>query len=147
MTENERNDLFYVCALVEYIARTTKNHRGDIIKALGKEGIKRQFSDAEVNHCLSFEQVSDELVERYKIKEGTFDTITKAKYRVPSVTDIGRLYSIMVEDCAGHDQPQDTMMDIFSSFISDEISKFDTDVYYQNQNYLEESYKAGVLLD
>ena len=91
--------------------------------------------------------MSDELVERYKIKEGTFDTITKAKYRVPSVTDIGRLYSIMVEDCAGHVQTQDTMMDIFSSFISDEISNFDTDVYYQNPNYLEESYKAGVLLD
>ena len=26
MTEQERNDYFYVCALIEYIARETKNH-------------------------------------------------------------------------------------------------------------------------
>ena len=32
--------------------------------------------DAEVNHCLSFEQVCDEVVEEYKIKEGKFDTIS-----------------------------------------------------------------------
>ena len=31
MTEKERNDYFYVCALIEYIARETLNHRGDIV--------------------------------------------------------------------------------------------------------------------
>ena len=28
MTERERNDYFYVCSLIEYIARETKNKRG-----------------------------------------------------------------------------------------------------------------------
>ena len=56
MTEQERNDYFYVCALIEYIARETKNHRGDIVKAIGEEGIKKLLYDAEVNHCLSFER-------------------------------------------------------------------------------------------
>ena len=147
MTDKERNDLFYVCSLIEFTARQTRNHRGDIIRALGRDGVDRQFKDAEVNHCLSFEQVSDELIERYGISDGLFDTVTNAKYRVPSVTDIGKLYSIMVEDCMGQQQIQETLMDVFSSFISDEISKFDTDVYYQNPDYLEESYKAGVLLE
>ena len=100
MTEQERNDYFYVCALIEYIARETKNHRGDIVKAIGEEGIKKLLYDAEVNHCLSFEQVSDEVISYYQIKQGTFDTISDCKYSIPSYLDIGRLYSIMIEDCA-----------------------------------------------
>ena len=59
MTAKERNDYFYVCALIEYIARETLNHRGDIVKAIGEEGIKKLLHDAEMDHCLSFEQVSD----------------------------------------------------------------------------------------
>lgn len=68
MTAKERNDYFYVCALIEYIARETLNHRGDIVKAIGEEGIKKLLHDAEMDHCLSFEQVSDEVISYYKIK-------------------------------------------------------------------------------
>lgn len=100
MTDKERNDYFYVCALIEYIARETKNHRGDIVNTIGREGIEKLLYDAEVNHCLSFEQVSDEVTDYYKIKNGNFDTISGCKYSVPSYLDIGKLYSIMIEDCA-----------------------------------------------
>ncbi|MEZ3486219.1 MAG: hypothetical protein K1W22_06400 [Lachnospiraceae bacterium] len=147
MTARERNDFFYVCSLIEYIARQTKNKRGVIINMLGKEGVEKQLYDAEVNHCLSFEQVSDEIVEKYKISDGDFDTITECKYTIPSFLDIGKLYSIMIEDCAEPGKEVDELMKIFSSFISDKISDFKSDVYYQNPSYLECSYEAGYLLD
>ena len=72
MTAKERNDYFYVCALIEYIARETLNHRGDIVKAIGEEGIKKLLHDAEMDHCLSFEQVSDEVISYYKRACGHF---------------------------------------------------------------------------
>ncbi|MCM1191699.1 MAG: hypothetical protein NC123_09835 [Butyrivibrio sp.] len=147
MTEKERNDFFYVCSLIEYIARQTKNKRGVIAEILGKEGIEKQLHDAEVNHCLSFEQVSDEVVEQYKIPKGDFDTITECKYAVPDFLDIGKLYCIMIEDCAKRGKETEELLKMFSSFISDEISDFRTDIYYQNPDYLECSYEAGYLLD
>lgn len=64
MTEQEKNDLFYVCSLIEYIARQTKNKRGAIVEALGESGVRKQLYDAQINHCLSFEQVSDEVIEQ-----------------------------------------------------------------------------------
>ena len=100
MSEKEHNDYFYVCALIEYIARKTGNHRGDIVQAIGKQGIEKLLRDAEVNHCLSFEQVSDEVIAYYGIEQGDFDTISGCRYSVPSFLDIGKLYSIMIEDCA-----------------------------------------------
>lgn len=147
MTEQEKNNYFYVCSLIEYIARRTKNKRGVITRALGREGIEKQLYDAGVNHCLSFEQVSDEVIEQYNITEGDFDTITDCKYTVPGFMDIGKLYSIMIEDCAEPGKEIEELMSIFSSFISDKISEFRTDLYYQNPSYLECSYQAGYLLD
>lgn len=41
MGEKERNDYFYVCALIEYIARETRNHRGDIVRTIGKKGNRK----------------------------------------------------------------------------------------------------------
>ena len=147
MTDKEKNDYFYVCALIEYTARKTCNHRGDITEAIGLEGIRKLLHDAEVDHCLSFEQVSDEVIEYYKIKMGDFDTVSKCKYTVPSYLDIGKLYSIMIEDCAEKGQEAEELMRLFSSFISDKISDFNTDLYYQNPDYLEWSYREGRLLD
>lgn len=147
MTDKMKNDLFYVCALIEYIARQTNNKRAVIVRLLGENGIAKQLSDAEVNHCLSFEQVCDEIIEYYKIPHGSFDTITSCKYNVPSYLDIGKLYSIIIADCTEAEQVVREIINVFSSFISDEISDFSTDLYYQNPSYLECSYKAGRLLD
>lgn len=147
MTEKERNDYFYVCALIEYIGRETRNHRGDIVRAIGIKGIEKLLRDAEVNHCLSFEQISDEVISYYGIEQGDFDTLSGCKYSVPSYLDIGKLYSIMVEDCAEPGKEAEELMKIFSSFISDAISNFNSDLYYQNPDYLEWSYREGKLLD
>ena len=145
MTEEQRNDFFYVCALIEFIARKTKNRRGIVVNALGKKGVHKQLYAAPVNHCLSFEQVSDEIIRDYKIPDGDFETVKNCKYTLPGFQDIGKLYCIMIEDLAildGLISGGDV-----NSFISDQISNFNTDLYYQNPSYLEESYKAGRLLE
>ena len=147
MSEAERNDLFYVCSLIEYTARKTTNRRRVVAEALGEEGIKKQLLDAGVNHCLSFEQVSDELIEQYHIPTGDFDTITGCKYSIPSYLDSGKLYAIMIEDCAEPGKEASELIQMFSSFISDEISNFKTGLYYETPSYLECSYQEGRLLD
>ena len=60
---------------------------------------------------------------------------------------IGKLYSIMIEDCAESGDEVKELMKIFCSFISDAISNFNSDLYYQNPDYLEWSYREGKLLE
>lgn len=147
MTEREKDDLFYVCSLIEFIGRKTKNTRGVIVRSLGEKGIQKQLYDAQVNHCLSLEQVSDEVVDCYKIPSGNFDTITECEYAIPSVTSIGKLYSRIILDCAKPGKEVTELINVFNSFISDKISDFRTGIYYENMSYLECSYHAGRLLD
>ena len=77
MTETatySKNDVFYTCSLIEYIGRVTKNHRKDVVSALGTNGVKAILDSADVFHCQSFEQSADEICELFPVPEGTYDT-------------------------------------------------------------------------
>ena len=101
---------------------------------------------AEVNHCLSFEQVAEELIEEYNISNGDFDTVAECKYTVPSITSIGRVYQMLVLSICKDDDVEQAMIDVFTSFICDEISDFNSNVYYSNPDYIRCSYLDGRLL-
>lgn len=146
MTEKQRDDIYYVCSLIEFIARKTKNHRQDVIRHFSKADVERQLRLAEVNHCLSFEQVADELIEDYGISDGDFDTVKECRYDVPSFLSIGMLYQELVLSTMKNKDAAQGIIDIFSSFISDEISDFNSNVYYTNPDYLRCSYLEGKML-
>lgn len=141
-----KDNIYYVCTMIEYVARLTDNRRKDVVKKLSKKDIEHQIEVAEVNHCLSYEQVADEWIEQYKIENGNFNTIKDCRYEIPSVNAIGRVYQqLVIETTQDHEEAQ-TIIDVFSSFISDEISNFNSNVYYSTPDYLKCSYEEGVLL-
>ncbi|WMJ81663.1 hypothetical protein RBU49_05300 [Clostridium sp. MB40-C1] len=147
MNDTEKNNLFYVCSLIEFIGRKTKNRRATIVKILGKKELDRQLELAEVNHCLSFEQVSDEIIEHFNIQEGDFDSVGLCKYSVPSFQAIGKEYQRLIIDVSSEqDNIVDVLYKVFRSFISDEISDFNSSVYYSSPEYLKYSYLEGKLL-
>jgi len=147
MNDTQKNDLFYLCSLIEFIGRKTKNRRAIIVKILGKKELDRQLGLADVNHSLSFEQVSDEIIEYFNIEEGEFDSVGLCKYNVPSFQAIGKEYQRLIIDvCLEQDNTVDVLYAVFQSFISDEISDFNSSVYYSTPEYLKYSYLEGKLL-
>ncbi len=146
MSKNRDDDIFFFCTIIEFIARATKNHRQDVIAKFSTDDITHELNLASVNHCLSFEQVSDEWIEKYNIQEGTFDTVTTCKYDVPSVTAIGRLYQRLILSTMKDKQAEKAITDVFSSFISDAVSNFNSNVYYSSPDYLKCSYNENMLL-
>lgn len=143
-----KDDLFYVCSMIEFVARKTHNRCKDIVMKLSDKALLHQLKAASVNHCLSFEQVCDEWIEDYDISEGTFDNIATCRYTVPSVTSIGRVYQTLILAVMGKSEDViEVIRRVYSSFISDEISNFNSSVYYSNPDYIKCSYEAGVLLD
>jgi len=147
MTNEQMDDLHYVCVLIEYVGRKTHNKISDVVKSIGKKGLLWQLKNANTSHCLSFEQMSDELIEKHNIFEGEFDSVGRCKYDVPSHTAIGAVYKrLIAQVMEPEDDVVDVMYDVFCSFISEEISNFNTSVYYSNPDYLKHSYLQGELL-
>ena len=147
MNSSIKNDIFYVCSLIEYLGRITKKSRRDIVEILGKKELERQLELAKVNHCLPLEQVGDELIEEFQITEGDFDSVGDSHYAVPSISGIAKDYQRLIIDVLKPGQRVvDVLYDVFASFISNEISDFNSSVYYSSPEYLKMSYEEGKLL-
>ena len=67
---------------------------------------------------------------------------------MPSVTAIGRVYQILILDVMElYENVVEAIKHVYNSFISEEISDFNSNVYYSNPDYIKCSYEAGMLLD
>jgi len=150
MTEQEKDDIYYVCALIEFVGRRTKNTNADTVKMIGKEELAWQLEIADTSHCLSFEEVGDELIEKSQITTGDFDSVGNCEYDVPNHISIGGVYSDLIIDLIAADnnlQPVNVLYDVFTSFISAEISDFNTSTFYENPSFIYHSYLNGELLN
>lgn len=142
----EEDDLFFLCTVIEFVARSTHNKVRTIVASLSDEDILQQLNAAAVNHCLPLEQICDEWIEDFNIPEGNFDNVSACRYTVPSVTAVGRVYQRLILDVMNEDVIK-TLRNVYNSFISDEISDFNSSFYYSNPDYLKCSYEENCVLD
>lgn len=89
--DSKQNDLFFLCSLIEYIGRQTKNERSVIVNALGRKGLEHYYELAEVYHCENIDKVTDEIINKYGIVPGHYDNVSKAEDGIPTHWDIGKV--------------------------------------------------------
>lgn len=141
------NSLFYVCSLIEFIGRVRKLRRGDVVAALGEETLRRIYRYADTFQCEPIAKVADDFIRLKDILEGDFDNVSACKYTVPSYWDIGAVFARLIEDVsAEHDNPVEKLIEVYSSWMTEAISRFNSDLFYQSREYIALSYKAGHLL-
>jgi hypothetical protein len=141
----EENDLFFVCSLIEQIARATKNRRGEVAAALGTAEVARLLGLADVLHCEPLEKTADGLIHRHGVREGAFDNVADCRYGIPSVFDIGKVYKRLAVAVAKHDGTPlaDALVRVYTSWISPKIDDYNSSMYYEPPDYLFQSWLAG----
>ena len=144
----KENDLFFVCSLIEYIARKTNNTKKYIVEKLGKEKIQKIYDLAEVYHSENIEKVSDELIQEAKIENGNYDIISKCEYNVPTHWDIGKVYKRLIAMICNYEEEKyiDTAIEVLTSWIIDKIDNYNSSMYYENPSYIYECYKEKKIL-
>lgn len=80
------------------------------------------------------------------VTEGDFDNVGACKYNVPDYWTIGEVYKRLIEDVQEGDVVY-TLKEVYGSWISDAISNYNTDFFYQSREYIRECYREGVVLD
>lgn len=92
--------LFFVCGLIDYIARKTKNKRTDIVNWLGKDRLQKIYDLADVYHCDNIDRVCEDFIEEAKIPDGIFDNVADCRYAIPSHWDIAKVYKRLIKQVA-----------------------------------------------
>jgi len=143
----QENDLFFVCSLIEYIARKTKNKKIYVVEKLGKEKIQKIYKLAEVYHSENIEKITDELIQECNIENGDYDNISKCKYRIPTYWEIGRVYQrliLMVN--SKQEEYINTLVEVLSSWIIEHIDNYNSSMFYENPEYIYGCYKEKKIL-
>lgn len=145
--DKKANDLFFTCALVEYIARKTKNKPADVVDFFGKKNLEKIYELADVYHSENMESVSDDLIAKCRIPNGNFDNATKCKYSLPTHWDIGKVYKRLIVMLSKEQKSDeiDLLINVYHSPVSDLIEDYNGSFYYENPQTIYETYKTNVV--
>jgi len=146
--DKKLNDLFYVCSIIDLIARKTKNTRKDTVNELGISNIAKLYDLADVYHCDNIDKVTDEFIGASSLRTGNFDNISVCKYSVPTYWDIGKVYKRLISKVAEDKNKGvvDTLFEVYNSWITEYIDDYNSNMYYSNPDYIYQSYKDGELI-
>ena len=143
----EANALFYLCSLIEFIARMTKNRRNLVVAKLGEARLRKIFDLADVYHSDNVERVASDFIAASEIETGSYDNVTKCRYSVPSHWDIGKVYKRLILGVS-KDKGVDliaALQAVYDSFIAEKIDDYNTSVYYDSPAAHLADFKMGAL--
>ncbi|WP_223316951.1 MULTISPECIES: hypothetical protein [Clostridium] len=141
------NDVFFVCSLIDYISRKTKNKRSYVVNKLGKDRIGHIYELADIYHSDNIDRVSDDFIEECNIHEGDFDNVATCKYTVPSHFDIGKVYKRLVLGIAREKNMDivDAIFEAYNSYVSDKIDDYNSSFYYDSPQNILNAYIYGMI--
>lgn len=137
--DKKANDLFFTCSLIEYIARKTKNKSAVVIEALGKDNLDKIYDLADIYHSDNIERVASDFIEESGLTEGSYDSVSLARYSIPSHWDIGKIYKRLILGIAAAEQIDiiDALWRAYHSYVSEKIDDYNSSFYYDSpQNIL-----------
>lgn len=139
-------DLYFVCYMIERVARSIKQPNRYVVERIGKDGLARQLSIAETNHCLDPEQVVSNWKEEYHLENGATDvTRVNSQYTdtVPSATQMGKVYARLIENISQGQDLIQSIQDVYASPICDIIDNYNSGAYYEPSYVQVRAYRNG----
>ena len=128
------NDLYFVCYMIERVARRLHQHNRYVVAHLGTDGLEHQLSVAQVNHCLNPLQVEDDWIQEYHLEEGAFhvtDVDPRFTDKVPSETQMGKVYARLIQSLCVSDNLVEAIRMVYASPVCDVIDNYNTGAYYE----------------
>ena len=101
--EIQQNDLFFMCSMIERVARKIHQRNKYVVNTLGYENLYHLISLASVLHCENPDKVVDDWINEYHLEKGTFnikDVDKELCTIIPTPTDMGKVYMRLIVDTA-----------------------------------------------
>lgn len=141
------DDLFFICYMIERVARKVHQKNRYVVNEVGKEEWMRLISLANVLHCENPLKIEDEWIKDYQLEEGKFD-ITNinpefADY-VPTPLQMGKVYTRLILDTA---QPGENYVDgllrVYNDPICEVIDNYNSSAFYEPSYFIARAYNNG----
>lgn len=141
------DDLYFVCYMVERVARQLKQPNKYVVNSIGKQGLREKLSLANVLHCENPDSVAHDWIEAYGLQQGEHDvTNVDAKYtdRIPTATQMGKVYCrLIISTLQESEDYADGLNRVYNHPIAEIIDDYNSSAYYEPSYVLTRGYWAG----
>ena len=145
--EITRDDVTFICYMIERVARRLHQKNSYVVNKLGKENLNHLISVANVLHCKNPLDVEDEWIDEYRLEEGNLD-ITDVDYdlvdRIPTALQIGKVYERLIHDTAMSNETEvEGIIRVYNDEICEKIDNYNCSAYYEPSYVIARAYYQG----
>lgn len=141
------DDVYFVCYMIERIARQLKQPNKYVANAIGHEGLSQKLSLAGVLHTENPLAVAADWIDEYQLQTGTFD-VEKVNVelcpKIPTATQMGKVYKRLVLNTLQSEEDfADGILRVYNNPLCEVIDDYSCGAYYEPSPYITRSYYAG----
>ena len=148
--EIKTNDLYFICYMIERVARKLHQKNRYVVNTIGKDGLEHLISVASVLHCENPLQVEDDWIEDYHLSDGDFnitDVDTELVDKIPTALEMGKVYQRLITDTASSEEDYvDGMLRVYNNDICETIDNYNCSAFYEPSYVIARAYRDGGFL-
>ncbi|XME03310.1 hypothetical protein QYZ88_003770 [Lachnospiraceae bacterium C1.1] len=145
--EIEVNDLYFVCYMIERVARHIHQKNKYVVNTIGKDGLYHLISVANVLHSENPTKVEDDWINDYGLKESDFDITDVDKElaeKIPTPLEMGEVYQRLINDTLDSKEDYvDGIIRVYNNEICDVIDNYNCSAFYEPSYVIARAYQSG----
>lgn len=142
--EVTENDLYFLCYMIERVARKLHQRNKYVVNQISKEEWRRLISLANVLHSENPLKVEAEWIDEYHLEEGAFDIADVDKElvdKIPSATQIGKVYMRLILSTMEEGEDYvDALIRVYNASICETIDNYNCSAYYEPSYIITRAY-------
>lgn len=145
--EIQVNDLYFMCYMIERVARRLHQKNRYVVNEIGQSGLYHLISCANVLHCENPLKVEEDWIGDYNLQSGNYDITDVDKELatiIPTPLEMGEVYQRLITDTmASKEDYVDGIMRVYNDEICDVIDNYNASAFYEPSYVIARAYQAG----
>ena len=141
------NDLYFICYMIERVARHIKQKNKYVVNAIGKDELYHLLSCASTLHCENLEKVEADWIRDYGLVEGSFDITnvdSELATLIPTSLDMGEVYQRLIADTPSRKEDfTEGILWVYNDEICDVIDNYNCSAFYEPSYVIARAYQNG----
>lgn len=141
------NDLYFVCYMIERVARELKQPNKYVVNALGYNTLAEKLSLANVLHSSNPQAVCADWIETYSLIPGNYDVTNvnpELCETIPTALQMGKVYTRLITSTLSIEEDYaEAIMRVYNSPICETLDNYNCSAYYEPSPYITRCYYEG----
>lgn len=145
--EIQTNDLYFMCYMIERVARHIHQKNKYVVNTIGRERLYHLISCANVLHCENPLKVEDDWIHDYGLKSSNYDITAVDKDLaaiIPTPLEMGEVYQrLIVDTLASKENYVDGIIRVYNNDICEAIDNYNGSAFYEPSYVIARAYQNG----